>query len=230
VDGLEATRLITAHPALAQVRVLLLAEEAQGEQLFAALRAGASGFLTMDSEPGEVVGAVRVLAGGGGQLSPQDTRRLIDQVACQPPLPTPRRFDELSARERQVVSLVALGLSNPEIAERLVVSPATAKTHVTRSMLKLQVHDRARLVALAYQTGFARPGDTIASGTGGQSAAPSGPDTAPGGAGGHQAEPPLTHSSVPGRRPGHAGMGARAQACGAIRGIARSADTPDSAQ
>lgn len=166
VDGLAATRLITSHATLSKVRVLILAEEEHGEQLFAALRAGASGFLTMEMEPGELVRAVRVLAGGGGQLSPQDTRRLIDHVAWQPELPTAERFEELSARERQVVTLVALGLSNHEIAERLVVSPATAKTHVTRSMLKLQVHDRARLVALAYQTGFTRSGDRIGRWTG----------------------------------------------------------------
>jgi DNA-binding NarL/FixJ family response regulator len=159
LDGTEATRRITADPELSEVGVLILTyEEERDEQLFAVLRAGASGFLTSDAEPAELVRAVRVLAGGGRQLSPSLTRRLIDEFAASQPHPeaaTPEQFDELTAREREVVALVALG-RNHEIAERLVVSDATVKTHVGRSMVKLDARDRAKLVALAYQTGFAQ--------------------------------------------------------------------------
>jgi DNA-binding NarL/FixJ family response regulator len=159
VDGLEATRSILADPALSQVGVLLLSEEDDDEDVFGALAAGATGFLTMDTEPGELLRAVRILAGGGVQLSPGVTRRLIDEFASSPAggRVTPERFEELTIREREVVTLVASGLSTDEIAERLAVSPATAKTHVSRAMIKLGVSDRAKLVALAYQTGFARP-------------------------------------------------------------------------
>jgi DNA-binding NarL/FixJ family response regulator len=159
LDGLEATRRITTHPELSQVEVLLVSDDERDDDLFAALRAGASGFLTMDTEPAELLRAVRVLAGGGIVLSPSVTRRLIDKFASQPnpQRSTPELFEELTAREREVVALVASGLTNDEIAEQLVVSPATAKTHVSRSMVKLHAHDRAKLVALAYQTGFAQP-------------------------------------------------------------------------
>jgi DNA-binding NarL/FixJ family response regulator len=159
VDGLEATRRITADPELSQVEVLILSEEERDEDLFGALRAGASGFLMMDTEPAELVRAVRVLAGGGVQLSPSVTRRLVDEFVSQPEPHrlTPELFEELTVREREVVTLVALGLTNDEIAERLVVSPLTAKTHISRSMAKLHAHDRAKLVALAYQTGFVQP-------------------------------------------------------------------------
>jgi DNA-binding NarL/FixJ family response regulator len=158
-DGVEATRRIIADPKLSGVEVLLLSEDERDEDLFSAVRAGARGFLIRDTEPAELLRAVRVLAGGGVQLSPSVARRLIDEVASQPDPQrlAPELFEELSVREREVVKLVALGLSNDEIAERLVVSPATAKTHVSRSMLKLHAHDRAKLVALAYQTGFAQP-------------------------------------------------------------------------
>jgi DNA-binding NarL/FixJ family response regulator len=159
LDGLEATRRIIAHPELSEIEVLLLSEDERDEDLFGALRAGASGFLTMDTDPAELLRAVRVIAGGGMQLSPSVTRRLIDEFASRPDprRSTPELFEELTLREREVVALVASGLTNDEIAERLVVSPATAKTHVSRSMVKLHVRDRARLVALAYQTGFAQP-------------------------------------------------------------------------
>jgi DNA-binding NarL/FixJ family response regulator len=159
LGGVEATRRIIADPKLSGVKVLMLSEDERDEDLFDALRAGARGFLIRDTEPAELLRAVRVLAGGGVQLSPSVARRLIDEVASQPDPQrlTPELFEELSAREREVVTLVALGLSNDEIAERLVVSPATAKTHVSRAMLKLHAHDRAKLVALAYQTGFAQP-------------------------------------------------------------------------
>jgi DNA-binding NarL/FixJ family response regulator len=159
-DGLEATRRITADSGLSKVNVLIMGEEERDDDLFGAFRAGATGFLVKDAEPRELLRAVRVVARGDVQLSPLVTRRLVARFASQPDTPasTPDPFDELSAREREVVGLVALGLTNHEIAERLVVSPATAKTHVSRSMVKLQVRDRAKLVALAYQTGFAQPG------------------------------------------------------------------------
>jgi DNA-binding NarL/FixJ family response regulator len=159
LGGLEATRRITADPELSGVEVLMLSAEQRDEDLFGALRAGVSGFLTMDTEPAELLRAVRVLAGGGVQLSPSVTRRLIDEFASQPDpgRAIPGLFEELTVREREVVTLVAFGLTNDEIAELLVVSPATAKTHVSRAMVKLHARDRAQLVALAYQTGFAQP-------------------------------------------------------------------------
>jgi DNA-binding NarL/FixJ family response regulator len=157
LDGLEATRRIIAESEHSQVGVLMLSDEDRDEDLFGALRAGASGFLTMDTEPAELLRAVRVLAGGGVELSPSVTRRLIDEFVYQhdPERATPELFEELTVREREAVALVALGLSNDEIAEQLMVSPATVKTHVGRAMMKLHAHDRAKLVALAYQTGFA---------------------------------------------------------------------------
>lgn len=163
LSGLEATRRINADPELSGVEVLILSADEHDEDLFRALRAGASGFLTMDTEPAELLRAVRVLAGGGVQLSPSVTRRLIDEFASQPDprRPVPTMFEELTVREREVVTLVAFGLTNEEIGELLVVSPATAKTHVSRSMIKLHVRDRAQLVALAYQTGFAQPPATV---------------------------------------------------------------------
>jgi DNA-binding NarL/FixJ family response regulator len=159
LDGLEATRRITTDPELTPARVLLVSEDERDEDLFGALRAGAGGFLTMDAEPAELLRAVRCLAGGEVQLSPSVTRRLIDEFASQPDpqRPIPEMFEELTAREREVMALVASGLTNDEIAQQLMVSPATAKTHVSRSMVKLHAHDRAKLVALAYQTGFALP-------------------------------------------------------------------------
>jgi DNA-binding NarL/FixJ family response regulator len=160
LDGIEATRRITGHPDLSKASVLILSyDEEPDADLFAALRAGASGFLSRDTEPAELLRAVRVLAGGGAHLTPSVTRRLIDRFASQP-VPqssTSELFEELTVREREVVALVALGLTNREIAERLVVSAATVKTHVSRSMTKLDVGARAKLVALAYQTGFAEP-------------------------------------------------------------------------
>jgi DNA-binding NarL/FixJ family response regulator len=159
LDGLEATRRITTHPDLSQVRVLILSDEDRDEELFGALRAGARGVLTSNAYPADLLRAVRVLHGGGVDLSPALTRRLIDHFASQsvPPRSTPELFDELTVREREVVALAAMGLTNHEIADRLVVSPATAKTHVSRSMVKLHVRDRAKLVALAYQAGLAQP-------------------------------------------------------------------------
>ncbi|HWD76637.1 MAG TPA: response regulator transcription factor [Solirubrobacteraceae bacterium] len=157
MDGVEATRRITARPG-AEVEVLLLTENERDADVLAALRAGASGVLTMDTEPAELLRAVRALAGGSIEFSPSVTLRLIDTFISHPQRQrsTPRSFEGLTAREREVVALVALGLSNDEIGDRLVVSPATAKTHVSRAMTKLDVRDRAKLVALAYQTGFVR--------------------------------------------------------------------------
>ena len=164
LDGLEATRQILANPELDGVKVLILTGCKQDESLFGALRSGASGFLAKDTEAADLVRAIRVVARGDAQLSPSVTRRLIEVFACQPDpqRPVPEQLEELTAREREVMTLVAMGLTNDEIAERLVVSPATAKTHVSRTMIKLNAHDRAKLVALAYQTGFVRPRDALA--------------------------------------------------------------------
>jgi DNA-binding NarL/FixJ family response regulator len=160
LDGIQATRRILAAPGLSHAKVLILSEDGPDEDVFGALRAGATGFLVKDTEAVELVRAVRVLAAGGAQLSPHATRRLLEELVSQPDpeRPVPERLEELTAREREVMTLVALGLTNDEIAERLVVSPATAKTHVSRAMVKLHARDRAKLVALAYETGFVRPG------------------------------------------------------------------------
>jgi DNA-binding NarL/FixJ family response regulator len=170
LDGVQATRRITAHPRCAKVGVLLLSEDERcDEALFSAFRAGASGFLITDAAPGELLRAVRVLATGGVQLSPSVTRRLVDEFASGPGrrLCIPEPFEQLTPRERDVVTLAASGLANAEIAESLGVSTATAKTHVSRSMGKLHARDRAKLVALAYRTGFVpvpgnrRPGGEV---------------------------------------------------------------------
>jgi DNA-binding NarL/FixJ family response regulator len=160
VDGLEATRRIAADPSLARTRVLVLTTFELDEYVFEALRVGASGFLVKDTEPADLVKAVRAVAGGDAQLSPSVTRRLIEHVAVgAKPLPHERPdVARLTDREREIVTLVGEGLSNDEIAARLVVSPATAKTHVSRSMVKLGVRDRAQLVVLAYESGLVRPG------------------------------------------------------------------------
>jgi DNA-binding NarL/FixJ family response regulator len=158
LGGLEAARRILADPGLSEVRVVIFTADEREEDLFGALQAGASGFVLLDAEPVELVRAVRVVAGGGVQLSPWATRRLLDEFAAIPDPEGSRleQFEALTARERDIVHLVALGLSNGEIAERLVISPATAKTHVSRAMVKLHARDRAKLVALAYQTGFVK--------------------------------------------------------------------------
>jgi DNA-binding NarL/FixJ family response regulator len=160
VDGLAATREIVASPDLSDVKVLILTTFETDEYVFEALRAGASGFVVKDTEPGELIQAVRVIARGDALLSPRITRRLIAEFAAQPARrrQSPAGLEELTAREREVMALVAKGLNNEEIAERLVVSPATAKTHVGRAMMKLHAHDRAQLVVLAYETGLVLPG------------------------------------------------------------------------
>jgi DNA-binding NarL/FixJ family response regulator len=158
-DGLDATRRIVADPALANVRVVILTTFDLDEYVFEALRAGASGFLLKDTEPVDLLAAVRAVARGDALLAPSVTRRLIEEFAGRLREPRPSgTLDVLTEREREVVALVGGGLSNDEIAERLVVSPATAKTHVSRAMVKLAVRDRAQLVVLAYETGLVRPG------------------------------------------------------------------------
>ena len=159
-DGLEATRRITADPDLDAVRVLVLTTFELDEYVFEALRSGASGFIVKHTEPADLVRAVREVARGEALLSPGVTRRLIAEfVRRRPRLPWPPAdaLEELTNREREIVGLVALGLSNDEIAEELVISTATARTHVSRAMLKVGARDRAQLVVLAYQSGLARP-------------------------------------------------------------------------
>jgi DNA-binding NarL/FixJ family response regulator len=159
MDGLEATRLIAGDDDLAGVRVLMLTTFDLDEYVFEALRAGASGFLLKDADPAELLHAVRVVAAGEALLSPGVTRRLIAEFVAKPG-PVRARPDALrllTDREREVMALVASGLSNQEVAETLVVSAATAKTHVSRAMVKLGARDRAQLVVMAYQTGLVRP-------------------------------------------------------------------------
>jgi DNA-binding NarL/FixJ family response regulator len=160
LDALDATRQIVADPELQGVQVMLLSTVESDEHVFEALRAGASGFLVNDTEPTELLRAVRVLARGEALLAPSVTRRVIAELASRPERerPTPERLEELTAREREVMALVGEGMTNAEIAEHLVVSPATARTHVSRAMIKLHARDRAQLVVLAYQTGLVLAG------------------------------------------------------------------------
>ncbi|GAB3433809.1 response regulator transcription factor [Actinophytocola sediminis] len=159
LDGLEATRKISADTSLAEVHILILTTFEEDEYVFEAIRVGASGFLVKDTEPVELVRAVRVVAGGDALLSPGVTRRLIGEFATRAKkAPESTTLDVLTEREREVVALVGEGLTNDEIAVRLVVSPATAKTHVSRAMIKLAARDRAQLVVLAYESGLVRPG------------------------------------------------------------------------
>jgi DNA-binding NarL/FixJ family response regulator len=158
MDGLEATRTIVADRDLAAVRVIMLTTFDLDEYVFEALRAGASGFLLKDVEPDELRNAVRVVAGGDALLSPSVTRQLISEFISQPghDRRPPEELEELTDREREVLGLIATGLSNREIAERLIISPATAKTHVSRILLKLGARDRAQLVVIAYESGLVR--------------------------------------------------------------------------
>jgi DNA-binding NarL/FixJ family response regulator len=159
LDGLEATRRIVAEPRCADVKIIILTTFELDEYLFEALRLGASGFLVKDTEPADLLRGIRAVAGGDALLSPGVTRRLIAEFATRVAAPpAPRDLDLLTDREREVVALVGAGLSNEEIAARLVVSPATAKTHVSRSMVKLGARDRAQLVVYAYEAGLVRPG------------------------------------------------------------------------
>ena len=160
MDGLEATRRIAADRRLAGVRVLMLTTFDHDEYVFDALHAGASGFLLKDVEPSGLREAVRVVAAGEALLSPSVTRRLIAEFVSQPGRArhAPEGLAELTEREREVMSLVAGGLANDEIARRLVITHATAKTHVSRILLKLGARDRAQLVVTAYETGLVVPG------------------------------------------------------------------------
>jgi len=159
MDGLEATRRIVAEPALTSTRVIMVTTFDLDEYVFEAVRIGASGFLVKDTEPRDMLAGVRAVAAGDALLSPGVTRRLIAEFANRSrPATSSSRLDPLTAREREVVALVGEGLSNDEIAERLVVSPATAKTHVSRAMIKLHARDRAQLVVIAYEAGLVRPG------------------------------------------------------------------------
>jgi DNA-binding NarL/FixJ family response regulator len=159
VDGLEATRAIAADEKLAGVHVVIVTTFDLDEYVFEALRVGASGFLVKDTEPAELVQAVRVAASGDALLSPHITRRLIAEFAQRAKTPPDATvLEELTDREREVMGLAGTGLSNDEIAARLVVSPATVKTHVSRAMIKLGCRDRAQLVVLAYESGLVRPG------------------------------------------------------------------------
>jgi DNA-binding NarL/FixJ family response regulator len=159
LDGIEATRKICQDPGLAAVHVVILTTFDLDEYVFEAIRAGASGFLVKDTGAAELLRAVRVVAGGEALLSPGVTRQLIAEFASRtrPGAPV-RGIEELTPREREVVELIAAGLSNDEIAARLYVSGSTAKTHATRAMAKLRARDRAQLVVFAYQAGLAYPG------------------------------------------------------------------------
>ena len=158
-DGLEATRRIATNERLAQVKIIILTTFDLDEYIFEALRAGASGFLVKDTEPIDLIRGIQAVARGDGLLSPGVTRRLIAEFATLTSKTEPTSdLRALTEREREVMALVAGGLSNDEIAERLVVSPATAKTHVSRAMVKLGARDRAQLVVFAYESGLVRPG------------------------------------------------------------------------
>jgi DNA-binding NarL/FixJ family response regulator len=159
LDGLEATRRITADPRLAGVRILILTTFGLDEYLFEALRHGASGFLVKDTEPADLIAAVRVVARGDSLISPGMTRRLVSEFAARAKQPRPAgELDVLTDREREVMALVAGGCTNDEIARRLYLSPATVRTHVSRTMTKLAARDRTQLVVIAYETGLVRPG------------------------------------------------------------------------
>jgi DNA-binding NarL/FixJ family response regulator len=157
MDGLEATRRITSDPALSQTRVLVLTTFELDEYVFGALDAGASGFLLKGGELADLVNAIRAVAGGESLLAPSVTRKLIDTYVSRPQPTTETEhpgLDELTTREREVLGLVATGLTNAEIAQALQLSPLTAKTHVSRILMKLGARDRVQLVVIAYQTGI----------------------------------------------------------------------------
>lgn len=158
MNGIEATRMIAADPALAGVHVVILTNYGLDEYVYDALRAGAAGFLVKDTEPEDLLHGVRVAARGDALLSPAITRRLIGEFVSRPPeQQTGEVLAALTNREREVVALAARGMSNDEIAGRLVISPITAKTHVSRAMTKLNARDRAQLVVFAYESGLVSP-------------------------------------------------------------------------
>jgi DNA-binding NarL/FixJ family response regulator len=156
MDGIEATRLIAADERLSGVHVVILTNYGLDEYVFDALRAGACGFMVKDTEPADLLQGVRVAARGDALLSPAITRRLIGEYVARRP-DAPGALDVLTNREREVTALVARGLSNDEIAAHMVISPTTAKTHVSRAMTKLQARDRAQLVVFAYESGLVSP-------------------------------------------------------------------------
>jgi DNA-binding NarL/FixJ family response regulator len=159
LDGLAALREITADPALTDVKVIVLTTFELDEYVFEALRGGASGFVLKDADPAELLHAIRVVADGGSLLSPSVTRRVIEQFSARS-APTNAAHPEigrLTEREREIVAWVATGRSNDEIADELVVSPATVRTHVSRAMVKLHARDRAQLVVFAVQSGLTLP-------------------------------------------------------------------------
>jgi len=160
MDGLTATRAIAADPALAEVRVVVLTTFELDEYVFEAMRAGASGCRVQPTEPAELVRAVRVVAEGEALLSPSVTRRLVSEFAARTkePVGPSTALAELTLREREVMALVAEGLTNAEIGDRLFMSPATARTHVSRILTKLDARDRTQLVVMAYESGLVRPG------------------------------------------------------------------------
>jgi DNA-binding NarL/FixJ family response regulator len=160
VDGIEATRQIVTDERLAEVRVVILTNFGLDEYIFRALRAGAAGFLLKDTQPAELLQALRIVMQGDSLLSPAVTRRLISEFVARPPdAVAAAGMERLTNREREVVAMVAHGLSNDEIAAAMVLSPTTAKTHVSRAMVKLGARDRAQLVVFAYQAGLVSPRD-----------------------------------------------------------------------
>jgi DNA-binding NarL/FixJ family response regulator len=162
-DGIAATRAITGDDDLAGVKVVVLTTFEIDAYVIEAVRAGASGFLSKSIEPADLLDAIRTVAGGDALLSPKATQALLAEFATAgsgPAIP-PERLDDLTARELEMMTLAAHGLSNDQIAERLFLSPLTVKTHINRAMMKLAVRDRAQLVVLAYQSGLVRPGDRI---------------------------------------------------------------------
>src|SRR3954454_20001986 len=159
VAGVEVTRRLVADAGSPGTNVLILSAAEGDEEVFASLRAGASGFLLRETDPAELVDGVRAVAAGEAALSPSALRRVIADLASQPDprLPGPEQLDELTPREREVMALVAAGLSNVDIADQLVITRGTAKTHVSRVLRKLHARDRAQLVTLAYETGLVLP-------------------------------------------------------------------------
>jgi DNA-binding NarL/FixJ family response regulator len=160
MDGVAATRAIAADPELAGVRVVILTTFDEDALVFEAIRSGASGFLLKDADPADLIRGIRAAAAGDALLAPQAARRLIAAFAATPPSTAPPAAElaALTKREQEIVALVARGLSNDEIAEWLTISPATARTHVSRAMTKLAARDRAQLVVFAYESGLTRPG------------------------------------------------------------------------
>jgi DNA-binding NarL/FixJ family response regulator len=159
VDAVEVTHRVLADPGISGVHFVVLGDSDADEEVISSLRAGASGFLPSETEPRALIAAVRAVAAGEAAVSPAVVRRVISELAARPDpdLPGPELLDELTPREREVMGLVAGGLSNEEIAEHLVISRATAKTHVSRALYKLHARNRAQLVTLAYETGLVQP-------------------------------------------------------------------------